>query len=381
MISARDRNLSLLAILSACTAFAVGIGLTLPLLSLILERRGYPGSVNWFNLATAGLAAITITLQVPRLIRRFGTARYLTGSLVLSAGALLALYAAPSLWVWFPARFVLSLGLNGLFVASEFWINQLADESNRGRTVALYGIAISGGFAAGPAILYFAGTRGIAPFALGAAMLLLAIVPVLLARKAAPRLDEKESVGVLGALRAAPAILSAALVFGALDSGLFGLFPVYAVRSGFSEVEAALAIATTSVGSMVFQYPLGMLADRFDRRGLLILCALTGVAGAVLTPFAIRDPAAMYVLLFFWGGIIMGIYTIGLTLVGERFKGGELASANAAYVMLYAGGLFAGPMVGGVALDAWNPHGLMVELAAISGIYVIFLMLRRQRQG
>lgn len=378
---ARAHKLSLVAILSACTAFAVGIGLTLPLLSLILERRGYPGSVNGLNLATAGLAAILITPNVPRMLRRFGTAPYLSGSLVLSAVALLALYAAPSLWMWFPARFVLSLGLNGLFVASEFWINQLADESNRGRYVALYGIAISGGFALGPAILYFAGTRDIAPFAMGSAMLLLALVPVLLARKAAPRLDEKEGAGVLGALRAAPAILLAALVFGALDSGLFGLFPVYAVRSGFSEVQAALAITTTSLGSMVFQYPLGMLADRFDRRLLLIVCALAGVAGAVLTPFAIHTPALMYALLFFWGGIIMGIYTIGLTLVGERFKGAELASANAAYVMLYAGGLFAGPMVGGVALDAWNPQGLMAELAAISLIYVIFLILRRKRQG
>ncbi|HEY0301215.1 MAG TPA: MFS transporter [Rhizomicrobium sp.] len=380
-VSARDRNLSLLAILSSCTAFAVGIGLTLPLLSLILERQGYPGSVNGLNLATAGLAAILITPNVPRLIRRFGTASFLVGSLALSAAALLALYAAPSLWMWFPARFVLSLGLNGLFVASEFWINQLADESNRGRYVALYGIAISGGFALGPAILYFAGTRGIAPFALGSAMLLLAILPVLLARKAAPRLEEEHGAGVLGALRAAPAILAAALVFGVLDSGLFGLFPVYAVRSGFSEAQAALAIATTSLGSMVFQYPLGMLADRFDRRMLLIVCALAGMAGAALTPFAIHAPPLMYALLFFWGGIIMGIYTIGLTLVGERFKGAELASANAAYVMLYAGGLFAGPMAGGFALDAWNPHGLMAELCLVAALYVAFLALRRREPG
>ncbi|MEI9887985.1 MAG: MFS transporter [Rhizomicrobium sp.] len=376
----REKNLSLVAILSACTAFAVGIGLTLPLLSLILERRGYPGSVNGLNLATAGLAAILITPNVPWLLRRFGTAPYLGGSLALSAAALLALYAAPSLWLWFPARFVLSVGLNGLFVASEFWINQLADESNRGRYIALYGIAISGGFALGPAVLYFAGTTGVAPFALGAAMLLVAIVPVLLARRAAPQLEEKEGAGVLGALRAAPAILAAALVFGALDSGLFGLFPVYAVRSGFSEGQAALAVAATSVGSMVFQYPLGMLADRFDRRRLLILCALVGVAGAALTPFAIPAPAPMYVLLFFWGGIIMGIYTIGLTLVGQRFKGAELASANAAYVMLYAGGLVAGPVVGGVALDAWNPNGLMVVLAAISLGYVMFLMTTGRRR-
>ena len=379
MLTPRDKRLGLVAILSTCGAFAVGLGLTLPLLSLILERRGYPGSVNGLNLATAGLAAFVITPQVPRLIRRFGTAPYLCGSLAMSAAALLALFFAPDLWLWFPLRFILSIGLNGLFVASEFWINQLADERNRGRYVALYGIAISGGFGIGPAILYVMGTRGIGPFAAGSAMLLMAIVPVLLARKAAPQLTEEKGTGVIGALRAAPAILSAALVFGALDAGLFGLFPVYAVRSGYSEAHAALAITATSIGAMAFQYPLGMLADRFDRRTLLIVCTAAGFFGAGLTPFVIGIPSATYVLLFLWGGLMMGIYTIGLTLVGERFKGAELASANATYVMLYAVGLLAGPAAEGVALDAWNPTGLMAVLAAISLIYVGFLGFRRAR--
>ncbi len=379
MVSNRHKHLSLLAILSTCFAFAVGIGLTLPLLSLILERRGFPGWVNGMNLATAGLAAIVITPQVPRLMRRFGTAPYLCGSLAVSAAALVALYAAPSLWLWFPLRFVLSVGLNGLFVASEFWINQLADERNRGRYVALYGIAISGGFGMGPAILYVMGTHGIAPFAAGAAMLLLAIVPVLAARRAAPQLHDENTAGVIGALRAAPALLSAALAFGALDAGLYGLFPVYAVRSGFSEADAALAVAATSLGGMVFQYPLGMLADRFDRRLLLRICVGVSLAGAVLTPFAIGAAAATYALLFVWGGLMMGIYTVGLTLVGERFKGAELASANAAYVMLYAAGLLAGPMVEGIALDVWNPTGLMAALAGISLIYLTFLTVRRHR--
>ncbi|HEX4303930.1 MAG TPA: MFS transporter [Rhizomicrobium sp.] len=374
----RARRLSLIAILSSCMAFAIGMGLTLPLLSLILERRGFPGAVNGMNLATAGLAAFFVTPQVPGFIRRFGTARYLGGSLVLAAAALVAIYETPSLWLWFPVRFCLSVGLNGLFVASEFWINQLADEHNRGRYIALYGTAISVGFGIGPAVLFFVGTHGILPFALGSGMLLFAIIPLFLARHEAPRLDEEHAHGVFGAVRAAPTILLAAFVFGAIDAGLGGLFPVYAVRSGYDEAHAALALTAMSLGSMVFQYPLGMLADRFDRRMLMIVCASAGIVGAGLTPLAIGVPAAMYVLLFFWGGIVMGIYTIGLTLLGERFKGPALASANAAYIMLYSIGLLGGPLAEGVALDAWNPHGLMVVLAAISTIYVLFLILRPQ---
>jgi len=337
--------------------------------------------VNGLNLATAGLAAICVTPFVPGLLYRFGTARYLTACLIAASVSLIALYEVPSMWLWFPMRFVLSLSLNSLFVVSEFWINQLADESNRGRYVSLYGACTAGGFGVGPAMLWLIGTQGITPFLCGSAMLLAAVVPVFLARDAAPQHEERGKASVLETIRIAPGALTAALVFGAIDAGLWGLFPVYAVRSGYHETNAALAITATSMGSLLFQWPLGQLADRMDRRRLLIICASCGVVGAVLTPFLAPYPLALYTLLFLWGGMVMGIYTIGLTLLGQTFKGAELANANAAYVMLYATGLLAGPSLEGFALDLWNPTGLMAVLAAISLIYVTFLGPGRRQQG
>ena len=377
--TSRERTTSLVAILATCAASGVGLGLTLPLLGLILERRGYPGTVNGLNLATAGLAAILITPHVPRLIRKFGASQYLATTLAIVAVAFLAIYEAPNLWFWFPIRFVLSAALNGLFVVSEFWINQLADERNRGRMVALYAICLSGGFGVGPAVLGVIGTRGIAPFICGAAMMLLALIPVLLARRAAPRIETHVNQPVFGLLRIAPAALLASFVFGAIDAGMAGLLPVYGVRLGYSEAHAALFVTAISVGGLLLQYPIGYLADHMNRQTLLAICALSGVAGAALTPLAVHTPVAMYVLLAFWGGIVMGIYTIGLTLIGEQFKGNQLVGANAAYVILYSLGLLMGPAAEGVALDAWNPRGLLVALGGICGIYALFLTSRRIR--
>jgi hypothetical protein len=84
-----------------------------------------------------------------------------------------------------------------------------------------------------------------------------------------------------------------------------------------------------------------------------------------------------YLLLLLWGGVILGIYTIGLTILGERFQGDTLASANAGFILLYCLGLLIGPAGEGAALDAWNPHGLMVVLGAISAVYTGFLLFRR----
>ena len=182
-------------------------------------------------------------------------------------------------------------------------------------------------------------------------------------------------------MRAAPAVFAGAFVFGAIDAGMMGLLPVYAVRSGYSEMSAALCVTAIALGSMVFQYPLGALADRFSRRRLLAFCAAGGTVGAALTPFAVVVPWLLYLLLFVWGGVILGIYSIGLTMLGERFGAAELATGNAGFVMSYSIGLLLGPAVEGVALDAWNPHGLMVALVAISAAYVAFLLLGNPPAG
>jgi MFS family permease len=208
-------------------------------------------------------------------------------------------------------------------------------------------------------------------------MMLLALIPVLLVRHAAPRIGTLQHQPMLGLLRAAPAALLASFVFGSIDAGMGGLLPVYAVRSGYSEAHAALFVTALSLGALVLQFPLGHLADRMSRTRLLALCAASGIIGAAATPFLIALPWAMYALLALWGGLTMGIYTIGLTLIGQRFKGDQLVGANAASVILYSLGLLAGPAAEGVALDAWNPQGLLVVLGGICALCLGFLIRPR----
>ncbi|MBN9571914.1 MAG: MFS transporter [Alphaproteobacteria bacterium] len=373
------RRLSLIAILSSVAAYGMGMGLTLPLLSLMLERMGVAGSVNGMNLATAGLAALVVTPFVPGWIRRFGTAEFLAASLVIAAISLIAIYMVPSLWLWFPVRFVLSAALNGLFVVTEYWINRLADEHNRGRFIAVYAICMSGSFGIGPTILQVIGTHGFAPFGMGAALLLLALAPALAARRTAPQIEERETGSILSVLGLAPVAFTAAFVFGAIDAGMVGLLPVYAVRMGYDEAAAALIVTAIAAGSILFQLPLGYLADRMNRRTLLALCASTGVVGTALVPLTISTPALLYFVLAIWGGLILGVYSVGLTLLGEQVKSGRLATANAGYVMFYCFGLLLGPAAEGVALDLWNPHGLLVVLAGICAAYVAYLILSGRR--
>jgi len=79
---------------------------------------------------------------------------------------------------------------------------------------------------------------------------------------------------------------------------------------------------------------------------------------------------------FLWGGFIASIYAIGLAHLGSRFQGSELASANSAFAILYAVGAMVGPGLGGLAIDAWNPHGLILVLALFPAILVVVVAWR-----
>ena len=53
-----------------------------------------------------------------------------------------------------------------------------------------------------------------------------------------------------------------------------------------------------------------------------------------------------------WGGISFAIYPVGLALLGQRFRGGDMARANTAFSLLYiVGGLIGRPLTG-AAMDA-----------------------------
>ena len=66
-----------------------------------------------------------------------------------------------------------------------------------------------------------------------------------------------------------------------------------------------------------------------------------------------------------------GLYTIGLTHLGSRFRGIDLAGANAMFVMMYALGMIFGPAVGGISMQKAGPHGLAWFLATLFAAYAI----------
>ncbi len=364
------------------SAIAVGlaIGGFIPLVALSMEKRGFEPWIIGANASTAALGIVLIAPFVPAIMGRLGVARAMIGGVVIGTSCIALFPFVDSLWAWFLLRFVGAAGIAIHWVLSETWMNAVATKGGRGRALAIYVTLMAGGFAIGPALIGVVGTDGYLPFMIFAVALGVSAFPLVLVR----HLGKDLMVGGTGSpmllARAAPTVLAAAITTGLYDAAIMPFLPIWGLRLGFEEATAVGLLTWFLLGNAVLQLPIGWLADRFDRRAVLLLCGVVGIAGPLMAPFFVDGPIVLVVFLLVWGGFAFGPYTVGLVMIGERFRGGELAAANAAFVMCFEIATMSGPTMAGVAMDLWEPHGLMALLTVVATLFAGFGVYRGVRR-
>ncbi|APO74367.1 major facilitator superfamily protein [Rhizobium etli 8C-3] len=368
---------SLVAAVSSISAVGIAIGLGLPLLSIILEKRGIPSTLIGLNTAMAGIAAMAAAPITTKLAHQYGVAPTMLWAVVISALSSLGFYYAENFWLWFPLRFAFHGATTTLFILSEFWINAASPPTKRGFVLGIYATVLSLGFAAGPLLFSILGSEGILPFLVGAAAILLAAIPIFIARHESPILEEKPELHFMRYVFLVPTATAAVFIFGAVEAGGLSLFPIYAIRANFTESQAALLLTVMGIGNVIFQIPVGMLSDRIsDKRPLLAAMAFMGLIGSLMLPLLSHSWIMMAGVLLFWGGCVAGLYTVGLSHLGSRLKGSDLAAANAAFVFCYAVGTVAGPQAIGVAIDVAGNNGFAWAIACFFGLYALLAGIR-----
>ncbi|MBA4011986.1 MAG: MFS transporter [Phenylobacterium sp.] len=376
-VRAAPRPLAIGVVIATAAIFGLTYGLVSPLISLNLVKRGLGEGAIGLNAAMYALGVLLVAVFLPRLAARFGL-RSLSLTALAAAAVVLALFpAAPWIWLWFPLRFCLGLASELLFVSSEAWLNGMATEESRGRTMAAYTATLSLGYAVGPMVLSVVGTDGATAYLIGAGITLTAFAVMALSRVHAPRFDEPPTVRPLAYLKLAPVGIAATALNAAIETAGLSFFAIYAMHSGWNEPGAARLLSTLLVGAVLLQLPIGWLADRVDRRRLLVSLALLAAGGALVWPLILPDPYLAYPAIFLWGGVFVGVYTIALAHVGGRFSGGDLVGIYAVMSLAWGLGALLGPATAGLAMEA-TPQGLpLFAAAACFGFAVLAWRLRK----
>lgn len=358
--------------------FGLSIGQGVPLMSLLLDQRGTDPATIGLNTAAAFVGVLCGPLWTPLLVRRVGFRRFLLASLTGDIVLFLLMRVYGSLAAWFVLRAGLGLVGSGLFTASEAWINLLTPETVRGRVVGAYAAALSGGFALGPVVLVATGIEGWAPFIVNSAIVAIAGLPLLAASDEAAYVSQPGDNPLRFLIRAQPMVTIVAL-FGMWEATTQALLPVWGVRSGMTVPEASALVAVLYLGAVALLVPIGALADRVGRSVAMGVCILGGLIGPLVLAVFSRPLAAAYPVVLVWGGLASGIYPIALGMTGARFTGADMVAANAALIIGYGLGALVGPELGGAAMDAWDPTGLLVLLSVLFAFLLVVMRFAGSR--
>ena len=365
------RQQSLAGVIAAMAVVNLVYGISFPLLALVLDSQSVSKSLIGLSTIVQAAAILAIAPFAPGLMTRFTPSKLMQAMTVALAVLFIIAGLYPNVWFWFPLRLIIGAATALLWIASEALINELAVERWRGRIIAIYASVGAAGFALGPLLLIVTGPVGMTPFVTTSVMTLLAGLPLFFVTHRGLEYSDSENNGIWKVFLLAPVIMLANVVYAAGAESLITFFPLYGMHLGMT-IEFALGLMTiVGVGGMILALPLGWVADHVNRMGMLVLILLLTMSALLAFPYALQqEPWLVFLFMFGFGGVEGMIYTLGVVLIGERFKGGQLAAATTAFSACWGAGTMLGPLLVGIGMDQFGNSAMVYVIVALFAIYL-----------
>ena len=369
-LSRYERKRSLVGVIAAMAVVNLVYGITFPLLALVLDAQGVSKTLIGLSTMAQAVAVIAIAPWTPGLLRLVPPSRLMQTVTVLLAVLFIVAGLFPNVWFWFPLRFLIGALTALLWISSEALINDLAEERWRGRIIGLYASIGAAGFALGPLLLILTGSAGMLPFIATSSLILCAGFPLFIVHHRQMTRHERHQGGLWMVFWLAPAIMLANVAYAASAESLMTFFPIFGIGLGLGENFTLGLMTVMGFGAMILVMPLSWLADHTDRMGMLAACVLLTLLGLLLMPSLIREGWLAGVYAFVFGGVEGMIYTLGVILVGERFKGALLAAATTLFTACWGAGTVLGPLVVGLGMDWLGDERMALIIAALFAAYL-----------
>ena len=361
---------NLVRVILAISLAGVVAGINLPLSTLTLKHWGISSSIIGLAASMMGLSAAVTTPFLPRMVNLFGQIPVLRVSLVTLPLAILALPIFQNLYAWFLLRFIIGLAATVIWVLSEIWINSFAEDRTRGRIIAIYTSLLSLGFIVGVLIMSFTSVETFGGFYISASLAIVVALP-LWSMKDIGDFEAPMNISFSKYLFSSPILMGSSWMMGFLYAASAGLLPVFALPYVNEDYTAASrTVAWLATGELMLPLLIGWLADKYDKRKLMILLTIIAIFVLFLIPVFFHLPMLRFLLLFLLGGVTMGFYVLGLTMLGEQYKGQVLVSANASFIFFLSIGEILGPPIIGRSMDIFGNSAFGWAMGLISLLFL-----------
>ena len=346
----------------------------------------------------------------PNMVSRVGHIRVFAAFASTASLSILIIATYVNPIVWTLGRFLTGLSLVSCYVVAESWLNDRANNRTRGKLLSVYMIINYFGLACGALLLNFDDPTSFKPFILVSILLSIALVPILLTKRPAPKFKKIGTLSLVELYKISPLGTVSSFCTGAIYSALFAMFAVYATKINFTLFEISILLFLTTIAGAFFQAPVGYLSDKYNRRVIIVLCNLFSAAFCLVLIFISGDKLfnlnALHLLLninifqdfnlltyagssklyFFiiitvYAGITLCIFSLNLAHTNDFVPKEKFVAAGGGLQFVFGLGAMSGPLFCSIVMDILGPNGYFVYLIIfhiIIGLFGIYRMAIRQ---
>ncbi len=318
--------------------------------------------------------------MAPAMIRRVGHVRVFAalGSLISAVLILFPVLADPVAWALL--RVTIGFCFSGVYVTAESWLNNAASNDNRGKALSVYMIVQMAGVVAAQGLLALGDPSGFVLFIIPSVLVSISFAPILLSISPTPAFQQTKPMSLSELFRVSPLGCVGIFLLGGVFGAQFGMASVYGTEAGLEVRRISAFLGTLYAGALVFQYPIGWLSDRMDRRGLILAVALVGGLFAMLGAALGSVFAVLLVVAFVVGGMSSPLYSLLIAYTNDFLDPDDMAAASGGLVFLNGLGAIAGPLIAGWLMGQAGPGGFWlligVLMLALAG-YALYRMTQR----
>ena len=321
------------------------------------------------------------SLLTPQLVKKVGHVRVFAALASLASTAVLVHLLFIDPFVWGAMRIVTGFCYAGLYVVAESWINDRATNETRGKIFAFYMVIVLGSMGAGQFLLNLSDPGGFQLFVLSSVLISLALVPILLSAGQVPAFEQPAKVGFLELYRLSPLGVWSGVGAGLAHGTIMSLGAVYAEQIGLSVDQVAMFMAMIFLGGLLFQWPIGSLSDRFDRRKVLTGVSLAAAMVAAAAFFAgDLEPSWRYLLIALVGGMSLPLYSLTVAHTNDHLEPEQMVAAASTLYVYYGIAATAGPIAAASVMEAGGStafYGFVAVAHGAVGLFALYRMTRR----
>ena len=313
----------------------------------------------------------------PRPMGTIGHSRAFAAFTATGAIGLLAHMLVIDAYAWALMRVASGLCVAGCYTVIEAWLQAKLTNETRGRAMGTYRVVDMGASLVAQMMISVLEPASYVSYNLLALLCCAALLPITLTRTAEPDTPTALRLRPMLAVTRSP-LAAAGVVVAALSSASFRMVgPVYGQGVGLAVDQIAWFLAAFVAGGALAQYPVGWLADKYDRRWVLIWLSVASILSSALTALT-GDLGTTGVLLTatLFGATTFPIYSVAAAHAHDFAEASERVELSAALMFFFALGAIAAPLMASGLIEAYGPSAMFVMIGAGHAVLVIFGLIR-----